>query len=129
MYSLNVIYDYNENGSWPAWMIVKPKYGEFDWKKETIYLSLHTPFQRLDREDLDESDFGISITHTEIVVNTEHPDKIGIYIPRVKERIMKIRGDEFTPSFRMSDIRHFIIQMADIEIVTQMNPASILDFR
>jgi hypothetical protein len=129
MYNLSVIYDYNEDGSWPCWMIIKPQSGCFDWKTETLYVSLQTPFQKLNREDLDELDFGLSIVQTELVINTEHPDKIGVYLPRVKERIRKIRGDEFTPSFRMDDIKHFVIQMADIEIATQMNPNSILDFR
>lgn len=129
MYNIGVIYDYNEDGSWPAWMIVKPETGGFDWKQETIYVPLHTPFQRLYREDLNESDFGLAIVQTELVVNTERPDQIGIFLPRVKERIRKIRGEEYTPFFHMSDIRHFVLQMADIELVMQMNPASILNFR
>lgn len=129
MYNVGIIYDYNENGSWPAWMVVKPASGSFDWKQETIYVPLHTPFRRLHREDLDETDFGLAIVQTELVVNTERPDQIGIYLPRVKERIRQIRGEEFTPFFHMVDISHFVIQMADIEIVAQMNPASILDFR
>lgn len=129
MYNVGIIYDYNENGSWPAWMVVKPESGAFDWKQDTMYVPLRTPFQRISRDEMDEYSFGLAIVQTELVVNTERPDQIGIYLPRVKERIRQIRGEEFTPFFHMSDISHFVIQMADIEIVAQMNPASILDFR
>lgn len=129
MYNIGIIYDYNEEGSWPAWMIVKPEQGFFDWKQETIYIALHSPFQRFSREEMDECAFGLSIVQTELVVSTERPDSIGIFLPRVKERIIKIRSDEYTPTFHLGDIQHFIIQMSDIEIVTQMNLASVFDFR
>ncbi|MNW38760.1 hypothetical protein D3C74_158350 [compost metagenome] len=126
--NISVIYDYNNDGMWPAWLIVKPENG-FDWKREVVYVSLRTPFQRLTREDMDEFSFGLSIVQTELVVSTERPDQIGIFLPRVKERIRKIRGEEYSPFFHMGDIQHFVIQMSDIELVMQMNLASIMDFR
>ncbi|MGG6309848.1 hypothetical protein [Paenibacillus macerans] len=128
MYDLGVIYDYSEDGSWPAWLMVKPQ-GDFDWKQETLYFPLHTPFQRFSRYDIDDSSFGLSIVQTELVVNMERPDQLGIYLPRVKERLKNIRGEEYAPSFKLSDIQHFIISMHDIEIVAQMNLVSNMDFR
>lgn len=129
MFDIGIIYDYNEEGTWPSWMIVRPECGGFNWRTETLYIPMHTPFKRLHREDLDETDFGLSIVQTELVVNTERPEAIGIYLPRVKERIYKIRGEEYTPFFHLSDIKHFVIQMSDIEIIAQMNLASVMDFR
>lgn len=128
MYDLGVIFDYGEDGAWPAWLMVRPSEC-FDWKQDTIYVPLHTPFMRYSRDDIDDSSFGLSIVQTELVVNLECPDQIGIYLPRVKERLKKIRGEEYSPAFKLSDIQHFVISMSDIEIVAQMNLASIMDFR
>ncbi|MEK5479924.1 hypothetical protein NYE70_23800 [Paenibacillus sp. FSL R5-0407] len=129
MYNLSVIYDYNEEGSWPAWMIIKPAAGGFDWKQETLYVPLRTPFQKLSRDEIDEYALGLSIVQTELVISTDYPDQLGVYLPRVKERIKKIRGESYSPLFQLSDIQHFVVQMSDVEIVMQMNLSSIFDFR
>lgn len=121
MYNISVIYDYSYDGMWPAWMVLKPRCGCFDWSTETIYVPIEAPFQRLSRDEMNDDSLGISIIQTDLVMSVKKPNHFGIYLPRVKLRLNKLRGEKLTPFFRMSDIEHLIIQMCDIEIVMGMN--------
>ncbi|GIP25037.1 hypothetical protein J23TS9_01670 [Paenibacillus sp. J23TS9] len=121
MFNLSVIYDYNYDGVYPTWMVIKPESGYINWSAETLYVHIEAPFQRLSRDEINDYALGLSIVQTDLVMSVKHPDHFGIYMPRVKKRLNQIRGEQYTPSFRLADIEHFIVQMSDIEIVMNMS--------
>lgn len=128
MFSLHIIHTYSNGLKIPKWLIVKPVNGCFDWSCETIYIALDQTFNIITQEEINDDVLGLSILSTELVTNSEFPNHIGVYIPWVKERIHKIRGEEFSPRFVLSDIEHLVIQMTDIEISTMMNFRSLIEW-
>ncbi|MEK5235425.1 hypothetical protein NST99_06975 [Paenibacillus sp. FSL L8-0470] len=125
MYRLSVIYRYSEGVEIPKWLIVKPKNG-FDWSAETAYISLNQPFERTSQEEINDDTLGISILNTELMINTELPEHIGIHFPYVKKRINKLRGEPLAPSFKLLEIEQFVIQMSDLQIIMQTRSLDIL---
>lgn len=121
MFNLSVIYDYSYDGMWPAWMLIKPENGRFDWSANAFYIPIEAPFQRLSREEINDYALGLSVVQTDLVMSVGHPDHFGIYIPRLKQRINHLRGEKYTPFFKLADVEHLIVQMYDIEMVMQMN--------
>lgn len=128
MFNLNVIYNYNEGLYLPTWLILRPEQGCFDWDTETTYVSLNQPFTRLTQEDINDDTFGLSIVSTDLIINTELPDHFGIYVPRVKQRINQLRGEVYTPNFKLVDIEQLVVQMSDLQTIVQNTRLDIFDY-
>lgn len=126
MYRLSVIYRYSEGVEIPKWLIVKPKDGVFDWVSEVASIPLEQPFEQTTLEDINDDALGISILNTELLINTELPEHIGIHLPSVKKRINILRGEPFTPNFKLYEIEHFVIQMSDLQIMIPNKSLGIL---
>jgi hypothetical protein len=110
-------------------MIIYFGAGNFDWNKNFAYFSAKTPFQRITNEDICDETFGLAIHQTELVMNRDIVGYFGIHIPSVKKRINQIRGEEFTPVFKLDDIEQFIIQVSDIEEVLAMDQNTLYTWR
>ncbi|NQX45307.1 hypothetical protein HQN87_08180 [Paenibacillus tritici] len=126
MYRLNVIYRYSEGAEIPKWLIVKPKDGVFDWGIEVASIPLNQPFEQTTPEDINDDALGISILNTELLINTELPEHIGIHLPSVKKRINVLRGEPLAPNFKLLEIEHFVIQMSDLQIMIPNRTLDIL---
>ncbi|MBB3132152.1 hypothetical protein FHS19_006879 [Paenibacillus rhizosphaerae] len=124
MFNISVIYDYESQGMLPAWMLIKPNDGCFDWKSEAFYIPIEAPFQKISREELNDYSLGLSVTQADLVMSVKHPNYFGIFVPRLKQRINQMRGEKYTPFFHLADIEHLVVQMTDIEIVMEMNVLS-----
>lgn len=118
MYNLSVIYRCSEGVEIPKWLIVKPENG-FDWNTETVYIPLNQPFLRTSQEEINDDTLGISLLNSELIVNTELPEHIGIHFPYVKKRINRLRGEPLAPIFKLLEIEQLIIQISDLQIIMQ----------
>ncbi|MCL6605515.1 MAG: hypothetical protein K6T94_21835 [Paenibacillus sp.] len=125
MFSLSVIYSYNEGVEIPKWLIIKPDFGGFDWSTETAFVSLNQPFERINQEEINDDVLGLSILNTELINNTELPEHIGIHFPSVKRRINKLRGEPMAPSFKLLEIQQLILQMSDLQMIKQTSSLEI----
>lgn len=128
MFNISVIYDNYEDCMVPLWMLINSE-GGINWHEDALYIPINLPFQRISRYEVDEYSLNLSIVQTELIISHDHPECIGIYLPRVKARIDKLRGNGITPSFLLSDIQNFIIQVSDIEMILQMNTSAIFAWR
>jgi len=128
MFDLRVIHTFSNGVKIPKWLIVSPTNGCFDWSSTAIYIPLDGDFHSISHEDINDDMLSLSILNSELITHTKFPDHIGVYLPHVKKRINKIRGEKFAPQFLLSDIRQFVIQMADIETATKINFSSLVEW-
>lgn len=128
MYRLSVIYRFSEGVEIPKWLIVKPMNGFFDWGIEVAFIPLNQPFERTTPEDINDDALGISILDTDLIINTEMPEHVGIHFPSVKDRINRLRGEPLAPSFKLLEIQHFVIQISDLLMLMPNRSLSIFSF-
>lgn len=127
MYDLKVVYGYEEGFSFPVSLIIRPKYGSFEWTEETLYINLRQPFEPMDYTEINDDTISLSLLHTELVTNTLLPDHVGIYMPWVKRRLYDIKGGKFSPNFKITGIEQFIIKMSDLALATHLNLRGLFD--
>lgn len=115
MAKIKVFYEYDhfQNGLAPIWYILQFGITGMDWSKTTVYIPIEAPFEKQEAEEFYDDIIGITIEIAELVRNEIRPNQFGILLPYVKARAEKLGYD-------LSDIKQFIIQVADIEEVIQM---------
>ncbi|MNR63992.1 hypothetical protein D3C85_1864810 [compost metagenome] len=68
----------------------------------------------------------ITITQGDLIRHPEEPNKFGIYIPHVIQRIEQSRDGA---DFEYEDIEQFILQIADIAEIMEMDVLPFYDWR
>lgn len=111
----------------PVWMVVYFGRGNFNWKAKRFYLPLEAPHKRIKRGEFEESDNIMSFTVNieDLVRDVMRPNGFLVDIHSMLYRIQEMQK---TQSFDHLDIDQFIIQMADIEDVLQMNISRYYDW-
>ncbi|MEJ8547139.1 hypothetical protein [Brevibacillus borstelensis] len=109
-----VYYEYFEGQLAPFKYVITFRQSEIDWDKNTIYVPINAPFQRLESEDFNPSSLGISVTLDDMTLHSDKAGKFGIRLAP-----LKIRAIEGGVDYR--DIEQLIIQVADLEELLQMN--------
>jgi hypothetical protein len=122
----------------PMKMVVYFGPGKIAWDKNYFYLALTSPFKRHRMEDFDNDIMSITITQGELIRNPDKEAQIGpcfgVYLPYLINRLEKDidrRIQELedrgvfvdrseTPDDHYIRAEQFIIQMADIEEIMQL---------
>lgn len=111
----------------PVWLIVYFDKGHFNWNAKRFFLPLEAPFKRIKRGDFDigENIMSFSVTIEDLVLDVLRPEGFLVDIHSMLSRIKELQKNQF---FDHLDIDQFIIQMADVEHVMQMNISRYYDW-
>ncbi|TYS50120.1 hypothetical protein [Bacillus infantis] len=104
----SVFYEEFEANTYPYWYGIAFDESDVDWEKEIFYFDVNAPFERLQKEDLEDSFMSISVGSAEIVKSQHHRNRLGIVLKKLKKR-----AEDYDADFRK--IRQFIILVSDIE--------------
>ncbi|MGO4500035.1 hypothetical protein AB4114_29590 [Paenibacillus sp. 2RAB27] len=102
--------------------------GNIAWHKNFLYIPLEAPFRPKAAEDYADDSIGVSIHFEDLTKHPERPNQFGIDIHSVVRRLEKLKYQEGL-HFEYSDIEQFIIQMADIEEIMQMDVKPFYEWR
>ncbi|MFD0697796.1 hypothetical protein ACFQZT_27365 [Paenibacillus sp. GCM10027628] len=114
MAKLTVLYDFHEERLQPFVMSIRFKPGELDWSKSVLYVPLAAPFQKLQVEEVDETEAAISVLLDDLIINPRHPQCVGISLSTIKQRHAALASN-------LKCIGQLWIRMNDIEDVMQMD--------
>jgi hypothetical protein len=111
----------------PVWLVVYFGREKFNWKAKRFFIELEAPFKRIKRGEMDigENVMSFSVTIEDLVLDVLRPEGFLVDIQSMLLRIKKLHETQF---FDHLDIDQFIIQMADIEDVMQMNISRYYDW-
>nr|WP_309101647.1 hypothetical protein [Fredinandcohnia onubensis] len=110
-----VYYDYYEGQQVPFLYVLTFSAGEIKWDKHVFYFDIIAPFEYYDRDTFDDSIISASIFLGDLIVNVDSPNKLGINMKRVRQRIQGYGLDPYL-------VRQFIIMLPDIEDVLKLLP-------
>lgn len=113
MIKQRVYHEYVNEKLVPYWYVLT--FNQLDWDKPVTYFDVHPPFEYFERDMFDDSMPAVSVTMNELILNDDYPRKLGIYLKRVKQRIIEHGWD---PTL----FRQFIFQIPDIDEVLQLIP-------
>jgi len=103
----------------PMKMIVRFPRGTIKWGKSAAYIPVKAPFQRHYVADYHDEIMSITIAFEDLTINRKKPNHFGISLPRVIERMDKMKErDHF--DFDYNDVEQLIIQIDDIEKLLQL---------
>jgi hypothetical protein len=118
MAKLTILYDFHEERLQPFVMSIRFHSNELDWSKSVLYVPLHAPFQKLQLEEITESEPGITVLLEDLLVNPRHPQRFGIHLKAIKHRHAALDSN-------IKCIGQLWIRMCDIEDVLQMDTRSL----
>lgn len=110
-----VYYDYVNGELVPYWYVLTFKNIEISWDKSGFFFDAIAPFQYFNRDQFDDSILSTSIYMTDLIFNEKCPERIGINLKRVRQRISKF-------NVCPSEIRQFIIPIPDIDEFLKLLP-------
>ncbi|MGG1554567.1 hypothetical protein [Paenibacillus ferrarius] len=102
--------------------------GRISWYKQYLYIPLEAPFYPKTAEDYLDDSMGVSIHYEDLTRHPERPNHFGIDIHSVVRRLEKLKYQEGV-NFEYNDIEQFIIQVADIEEIMQMDVKPFYEWR
>lgn len=111
---IRVFYDYHEGALVPQKYMISFKKGELPWDREKVFVSVSAPFERLGIEDFLPDSLTLTVTLGEMILSADKPGKFGILLPPLRQRAVDGGVDYW-------DVENFIIQVADLEELLQMN--------
>ncbi|MBD0379725.1 hypothetical protein [Paenibacillus sedimenti] len=114
MAKLTILYDFHEEGLRPFVMSIRFGPGELDWSKSVLYVPLSAPFQKLQAEEIDETEAGISVLLEDLTVNPQRPHCFGISLNTIKHRHTALASN-------IKCIGQLWVRMNDIEDIMQMD--------
>lgn len=97
----------------PYWYVLT--FNQINWDKSVIYIDVQQPFEYFERDMFDDTMPAVSVTMNELILNHNYPQKLGIYLKRVKQRIFDYGGDP-------THFRQLIFQIPDIDEVLNLIP-------
>jgi hypothetical protein len=106
-----VYYDYHDGELVPIWYVIEFP-GGVDWSHPYFHLPIQAPFEKQNAEDFDSDMLGVSVTMNDLTLTAKH-NHIGIDLLLIQKRLDEAGIDKM-------DVKQFIIQVADIEEILQM---------
>jgi hypothetical protein len=129
MEKLSIFYEEHfETGALvPIWMVVYYGQRKINWNANRFFVPLHAPFRRKMREDFGDEYISFSVFLEDLTRDIIRPNGFLVNIKSMLPRIhaLKAAGNDFDHY----DIDQFIIQMADIEEIMQMDVSPFYDWR
>lgn len=110
-----VYYEYVNAKLIPYWYVLTFKPCEIKWDKPVLYFDVIPPFEFIERDEFDESINSVSIFLSDLIINDSYPNKLGIYLKRLKERIKQYGVDPYV-------VQQFIMQVPDVDEVLNLMP-------
>lgn len=112
--------------------------GVIKWDESYFYQLLEAPFQRMTPADwYDEDVMSVTISQGELLRNPDKPGHFGIHLPSLKQRLeqelvrdlknLGLQADHVNIGYEV--IQQFIINLADLEEIMQMDVRPYYDWR
>ncbi|MGG3625490.1 hypothetical protein ABES25_18285 [Bacillus gobiensis] len=115
MIKQSVYHEYVNEKLVPYWYVLT--FDQISWDTPVIYIVVQPPFEYFERDMFDDTMPAVSVTMNELILNHNYPRKLGIYLKRVKQRIVDYGGDP-------THFRQFIFQIPDVDEVLRLIPNS-----
>lgn len=111
---IRVFHDYHEDKLVPLKYMISFQKGELPWDREKVFVSVSAPFEPLGIEDFYPDSLAITVTQGDMIICADKPGKFGIYLPSLRQRAIEGGVDYW-------DVETFVIQVADLEELLQIN--------
>lgn len=108
-------YQYVESNLIPYYFIIKLYPSEINWDKNVFYFTLTTPIKSIEYSEVDEDHISCSLSPSELIINTDYPDKLGINVKALRRRVDRQLHDP-------NVIEQFILYVPDVEILVNQFP-------
>jgi hypothetical protein len=108
-------YEYIDEQLIPYWYVLTFQLGTINWEKSVLHFYCIAPFEYVERHEFDESLINVSIQQSDLVFNPAIPNRIGINLISVKNRIKKHGVDPYV-------VQQFIISTPDLNEILTMLP-------
>ncbi|OXM85813.1 hypothetical protein [Paenibacillus rigui] len=118
MAKISVYYDYHDDVLAPIWMFISFGRRGIEWNRQKVYIPIESPFQRIYLEEINEDTVGLTIQLDDLTVNPDFPGSFGIDLAHILRRI---RNHEELHKLQLDEVEQFIIQIADLEELLQMD--------
>ncbi|MDQ0860944.1 hypothetical protein [Bacillus sp. V2I10] len=110
-----VYYDYVNGDLVPYWYVLTFKQNEISWDRNRFFFDAIAPFEYFNRDQYNDSILSVSIFKSDLIFNQNIPNRVGIDLRNVSQRIRKY-------NLCPSEIRQFILPIPDIEEVLRLLP-------
>ncbi|MEH7521963.1 hypothetical protein V7149_01570 [Bacillus sp. JJ1503] len=80
-------YEYVDRKLVPYWYVLTFSSCELNWDKHVFYYNAIKPFEYIGRDEFDESIISMPIYLSDLVINGDLPDKIGLHLSTIRKRI------------------------------------------
>ncbi|UII56673.1 hypothetical protein LS684_04200 [Cytobacillus spongiae] len=108
-------HDYVNEQLVPYLYVLTFKPCEIKWDKPVFYFDVTAPFEHFNMDEFDDSLISISISISDIVNNAAVPNKLGICLESVKNRILRHNVDPYV-------VTQFVVPTGYIGEVLQLLP-------
>jgi len=109
---IRIYFDYHDDKLVPMQMVISFRKGDLPWDRETVFVPVIAPFEKLGVEDFLPGSLAISVTQGELILSADKPGKFGIHLPPLRRRALEGGVDYW-------DIENLVIQVADLEELLQ----------
>lgn len=121
MAKITVYYEeqFETGGLAPIWMIVRHGRDKINWEANQFFIRLEAPFHSKMREEFSDDEMSFTVTIEDLMIDITRPNGFLVNMKSILRRIhaLKASGQDFNHF----EIDQFIIQIADIEEVMQMD--------
>ncbi|MGG3884295.1 hypothetical protein [Brevibacillus panacihumi] len=111
---IRVYHDYHEDKLVPLKYVISFMKGELPWDREKVFVSISAPFEPLGIEDFYPDSLALTVTQGDMILSADKQGKFGIYLPSLRHRATEGGVDYW-------DVENFVIQVADLEELLEMN--------
>lgn len=80
-------YQYVDGELSPFYYVLKLFTGEVDWDKHTFYFDLMVPIKSEEYSEIDENLINYGVHISELIINKDYPNKLGINLNSLKKRL------------------------------------------
>ncbi|MFC4403281.1 hypothetical protein [Gracilibacillus xinjiangensis] len=116
MNNITLYYDYVDNQKSPIWLVVD----NFNWTSSVIYISINH-FNTEVITNFLSNELSTTVLLSDLVINEKYPDKIGIKLYGIEQRINQI-------GMMRKDIRKLVIRTVDLKEIIYINRKKVAKF-
>ncbi|WP_313804718.1 hypothetical protein [Cytobacillus sp.] len=80
-------YQYVDGELSPFYYVLKLFKGEVDWDKHIFYFDLMVPIKSVEYSEIDENLINYGVHISELIINKDYPNKLGINLSALKRRL------------------------------------------
>ncbi|MEH7392448.1 hypothetical protein [Bacillus sp. JJ1474] len=88
-------YEYIDRQLVPYWYVLTFSSCELNWDKHVFYYKAIKPFEYTGRDEFDETIISMPIYLSDLIINGELPDKIGLHLSTIRKRIESVGVDPY----------------------------------